>query len=318
MAWRSAADLWTGAVLVCVVGIGGCGLTHPTPAGEIRAVVEPQYENPYVLYRPTTYHNGRAWPVIVLCPTQPWQSAESVVTKWSTVAEDEGVILVGVKLGAAASSADPDSLREDESRVLAALQHARAGSIIDADRVFIAGDRYGARVAAYVGIRNPNVFRLVGLIAPHFEPSDLVGLESHIDPHQRVLVIVAMGDLFKSRSEAVIEWLRGRRSGAREVRSAARPVKFPGMAQQFFARTSRAEPWIRIGAFRTADPLQVRFQVLAAVDKIESYRWDFGDGRSSTAIGPLHTFAEAGEYAVELEVHARRDVHRRRIMVQVP
>lgn len=55
-----------------------------------------------------------------------------------------------------------------------------------------------------------------------------------------------------------------------------------------------------VGADRCiTNPIQFNSQSPAT---LSSYEWDFGDGNSSTAENPAHTFATAGKYAVKLSV----------------
>lgn len=55
-----------------------------------------------------------------------------------------------------------------------------------------------------------------------------------------------------------------------------------------------------------AAPLEVAFEVDARYADGESaafaYRWDFGDGETSTAAAPTHTYAEEGTYQVSVRV----------------
>ena len=55
----------------------------------------------------------------------------------------------------------------------------------------------------------------------------------------------------------------------------------------------------------SADDLDVAFDGTASTDPdgtISAYSWDFGDGQSSTASSPDHTYAAAGSYQVRLTV----------------
>ena len=52
-------------------------------------------------------------------------------------------------------------------------------------------------------------------------------------------------------------------------------------------------------------PLEVNFSSAGSNDpegQPITYSWDFGDGTSSTASNPVHTYAEAGRYVVRLTV----------------
>lgn len=49
-------------------------------------------------------------------------------------------------------------------------------------------------------------------------------------------------------------------------------------------------------------PLTTSFDPGCSTGTIRTYLWDFGDGSTSTAIKPTHTFTRAGSYEVELEI----------------
>jgi len=68
-------------------------------------------------------------------------------------------------------------------------------------------------------------------------------------------------------------------------------------------------------------PLHVQFQDLSN-GKVQSYRWDFGDGTTSSSPSPKHAYEEPGEYNVSLTVFtANREetvVREKFIVVQEP
>ncbi len=45
--------------------------------------------------------------------------------------------------------------------------------------------------------------------------------------------------------------------------------------------------------------------------KITGWKWDFGDGKSSSEQHPIHTYEKAGEYVVVLEVEGPAGKDRR-------
>jgi microbial collagenase len=52
-------------------------------------------------------------------------------------------------------------------------------------------------------------------------------------------------------------------------------------------------------------PFRASFKSDASADldgKIVSYRWDFGDGRTSSDPNPTHTYVKAGAYRAKLTV----------------
>ena len=59
--------------------------------------------------------------------------------------------------------------------------------------------------------------------------------------------------------------------------------------------------WVADPAFTyTAQNLDVVFTNLSTGTFPLDYQWDFGDGITSTAISPLHTYALSGTYTVTL------------------
>ena len=48
-----------------------------------------------------------------------------------------------------------------------------------------------------------------------------------------------------------------------------------------------------------------------SIGKITSWRWDFGDGETSTGQNPVHTYKEAGHYVVVLRVEGPEGKSRR-------
>ncbi len=57
------------------------------------------------------------------------------------------------------------------------------------------------------------------------------------------------------------------------------------------------------------DQGQVRFSDESTGLNIVEWEWDFGDGTTSTAQNPVHTYAEIGEYTVKLKVTDVDDVY---------
>lgn len=71
------------------------------------------------------------------------------------------------------------------------------------------------------------------------------------------------------------------------------------------------EPDLAVARFKASRrsgrlPIEVKFTDQSE-GRIVSYLWDFGDGNTSTEANPVHTYQEAGEYAVTLTVTNVRD-----------
>lgn len=61
-------------------------------------------------------------------------------------------------------------------------------------------------------------------------------------------------------------------------------------------------------ATQGAAPLTVEFDPRCSTGTVASYNWDFGDGQTSRTRKPTHTFANAGNYTVKLEVSDNQNV----------
>lgn len=303
----------------------GCTLLKPKPAADVLKLAEPDSGAEYRLYKPTNYKDTRAWPLVVLCHASFWQNPDSVIADWAALAEDKGFLLLAPRLSSTADfPSKPDKQLQlqltDEQAILKSIRHVRASCRVADERVMILGASGGGRAATFIGLRNPDVFRMIALLRPLFDVSHLAAVQDFVDPYQRVLIIVGLGDLFRDQSKACLDWLRGNRLDVAEHVTASRPDKYPAIVAAFFEDSLRKHPWIRIKAYQTASPLAVRFHALASFPKDpDKYEWDFGDGAQDSSASPEHQYAQPGQYEVTLKVYASsRKPHERKIRLRIP
>ena len=316
--------LCTLLVGVAWISQSGCTLLTPQPAGEVLRLTEPDLDGEYYLYTPTNYRKSRAWPLLVLCHSSPWQSPQSVIAEWAELAEDKGLLLLAPKLrSTGAWPAKGKKLsrvqEQDEQAVLKALQHVRAGYRVARDKVFIAGRKSGCRAAMFVGLRNPDDFRLIALLQPRFDEAQVAATEDFLDPYQRVLVLVSMGDLAKDQSRDCLQWLRQHKMTVKEDRTAAAADKHPQRVYRFIHNTLSKHPWVQVKAFGTSSPMRVQFRAFTSFsEEIYKYEWDFGDGNTGVVARPEHEYQEPGEYLVSVKLYPdRKTSHERRIRITV-
>lgn len=75
------------------------------------------------------------------------------------------------------------------------------------------------------------------------------------------------------------------------------------LIQKDYIRVERPQVRINDVPVRGCLPLQVPFSATVSVeDNITGYRWDFGDGASSTEVKPVHTYTKEGSYTVKLVI----------------
>lgn len=315
-------------LLVCGaawLALCGCTLLKPEPAGDVLERVEPDLGGEYYLYKPTNYSESRRWPLLVLCHSSPWQKPKSVIADWAALAEEKGLLLLAPKLRSTAAwpANAPRQLavqEDDEEATLKALQHVRAGYRVARDKVFIAGHKSGCRAAMFIGLRNPDDFRLVALLQPRFDPLHMAATLDFLDPYQRIMVLVGMGDLAGDQADACLQWLRQQNMTVVEDHTAARTEKHPERVYRFVRNSVARHPWIRVKAFGTESPMRVRFRALTSFqEEVYRYEWDFGDGGIGVIARPEHEFAEPGEYLISLRIHPdKKSSHERKIRITVP
>lgn len=304
--------------------VSGCTLLKPKPAAPVLTMTEPDLGGEYLLYKPTFYDDGQVWPLVVLCHDSPFADPKSIIADWAELAEDKGLILLAPELssnkGWPPKQEEQLKLQErDEQRILAMVQHVRGSCRIADDRVFIGGVQSGCRSAMHVGLRHPEVFRLVALLKPDFQREHFETTLPFLDPYQRVLVVLPMGRFGTEQPKACRDWLREQSMAVVEVNRAAGSAKHPDVAYRFFKKSIMKHPWIRIEAYQTRSPTRVRFQAVASIKEIYKYEWDFGDGESDVVAGPEHEYARPGVYQVTLKIYSSdREAHSRKIRITVP
>src|SRR3972149_5461108 len=127
------------------LSLPGCSqYIGPNVPEPIRPFIEPQFGDEYLLYRPSSYDRNKAWPVIVVCHSTFPDSPNRRLRAWTELAESQGFLLVAPRLtgnknswisGAKKEKKPPD----DETHILAVIQHVRAAHNVSDDRILIHG-----------------------------------------------------------------------------------------------------------------------------------------------------------------------------------
>jgi len=315
-------------MIVAIAAVPGC-VSHidPNVPEPIRPFVEPERGSEYLLYRPSSYDRDYEWPLIIACPSAFPDSPAQQIRDWTQLAEREGFIvavptLTGVrKIFAPNPETERPLLFEDELRILAVVRHVRAGHSISDDRVFLYGFGGGANAALFTGLRHPTLFRAIALLQPAFNPGYLSTTDVTVSPHQPVYVNYNVTDsILGKHGKRCVEWLRNRRAQVTDDSSGTAARDQVDRAVAFFEDVIRRSAWmhIAIDASDREDPLEKSFQ-LRCVPKPTSVRWSFGDGDKSPVDAPIHRYAKAGTYRVEVTAtFADREAESRWVSLTVP
>ena len=286
------------------------GISGSAGPGSTLERVDPEFGGEYLLYVPTGYNKAKSWPLVVVCPSSFPYSANQMLGDWASRAETHGFLIVVPAVRGVGGVFSPKSekqvglQRDDETRILAAVQHVRAGYTVSEDRIFIVGRSGGAYSALAVGLRHSNRFRAIGLLDPKFDAAFLADTRNRIDSDQPVYLQYDVDDaLVGDQGRQCAEWLRMQGAAVREYNFGSVSKEGPDNTLRFFQDVVRKLPWIHIEAFAESPdrPLETRFRLRGSATPAR-IQWDFGNGQFDVTANPTRVFAKSGTYRVTVEV----------------
>jgi dienelactone hydrolase len=309
------------------LSFSGCSqYIDPNVPEPIRPFVEPQFGGEYLLYRPSSYDRNQAWPVIVVCHSTFPDSPNRRLRAWTELAESHGFILVAPRLTGnknswIAGANKEKKPRDDETHILAVIQHVRAACNVSDDRILIHGFAGGAASALRTGLKHSQTFRAISVTQPRFEPGDLADVGLWIDPYQPVYLSYSVAEVFTGKEGRLCaDWLRANGANLLDDPTGSAVGAHSERHVAFFQRVIRKEPWIHVTVAPTGlhNPLEMRFRLLSAASP-SRFRWQFGDGVESPVAEPVHAFAKPGTYRVRVTVEwPKTGPHTRIVDLSVP
>lgn len=323
------------ALCVILVATGCSSLIDPNVPERIVELQEPETGAAYLLYRPSSYNSNSKWPLVIVCHSSFGDSPNRQIKEWTLLAESNGFIVAAPQLEHDRNynpldEDDPAATQNlDERRILSTVRHVQAGQNVSEDRILLYGYSRGAEPALYTGLRNPEVFRAIGLVSPDVDPARLPARRA--DPNQAVYVRAKLSELLKlpeaikkDATAALLAWLASNEVNATLDRAANVSREDAALATEFFELVLRREPWLHISAF-TPDPqkpLTLQFKARASFVP-QRYDWRFPNRLTYNEASPIYTFDAPGEYAVMLAVPSPIDAKRpteitRAVVVRVP
>lgn len=308
-----------------LVMTAGCLSTESLP--DEAPVVELQgadTQEPYLLYVPSVYDNGRAWPLVVLSHgTWPYDTADFQMREWARFAEQKGIIVVAPRLRGTRGDFPPPPeeqialQRGDERTILDVVETVKRQFNIAEHQVFMAGWSAGAYAMLHTGLRHPELFRALFLRQPSFDARFMDVPKERLDDWQAIKVVYGQGDVItRDQSKACIAWMREQGLHVEEM-------EYPGShrrlaaeeAWKYFTDVARRRMWaqLRTAATNPGNTLAIRFS-LVSVPEAEGLRWSFGDGETSAETTPVHEYPRPGKYevSIRIELPNGKSVTRRR------
>jgi len=295
-------------ILAAAALAGGCvSNIDPNVPEPIRTFFEPAQGSKYLLYRPSSYDRKYAWPLVIVCHSGFPDSPQREIRDWTQLAERQGFLVAAPELTSPRllnpkTDKAIELEREDDERILSVIRHVRAGHSISDDRIFIYGWEKGAHAALYSGLRHPTLFRAIALMSPAFNENLLPEPDIGVSPDQFVYVNYDVADsILQRRGVHCARWLRAHGARVDEDRSGNASRKQAERAVLFFEHVIRDTTWmhIEVRPSPNEDSLERLFRV-QSVRKPTKLRWTFGDGDESRVGEPLHRYAAAGTYRVEV------------------
>lgn len=308
---RRGESVFWGALAILTLSVFGCTtLNDPNVPNPIGSHVEPHDNSKYLLYRPSAYDRRDAWPLLIVCHGRFPDSPLKQIRLWTQLAERYGFIVAAPTMPAAPGgwttdeSEQADAVERARQRILSVVKHVRGSHTISRDRIFIHGHGSGTEGALQTGLTQSDLFRAVSIDDPKVDGALLDQMKPSIDRYQSVLVMKhAAGVLSGKQAERCIDWLREHNFTVQIESATSDRIADAERIIEFFETLIRTRPWLRIETARTDDgnPLGVRFSLVGTYEP-QSFRWEFGDGDSSTVAAPIHRFQQAGRYRVIVTV----------------
>lgn len=302
----TVAVLFVAGAYFSLIG-GGCRSSGDAGTGSAVSLKDPERGRGYELYRPAAYDRTKAWPLVVVCAGDWFDSASGQIAAWKSLAESRGFLVVAPKLDGLPGGWKPDpaawrrTLRQNEAQILGVVRHVRAGHHISDDRIFIHGWSDGAIDALCTGLRNPEIFRAISSAQPDYAEGMLDEVRGRVDSYQPVLLRYAVNDAITGKAGRICEmWLRSHGVDVRVDKEGSLTRQDVGPSVDFFERVIVGEPVVRIVASAEGgNPLARKFEIRSGC-AVSRYLWEFGDGDTSPVVQPVHVYPAAGTYRVRV------------------
>jgi poly(3-hydroxybutyrate) depolymerase len=165
--------------------LGGC-IVHQrqdVPEGT-EYLREPDTDNPYFLYVPSTYDPAEDWPlVITLHGTIPYDTYDKQINEWKYLAEQKGFIVAApfMRSSQGVLPVIPgwwhDDLDKDRKAILGTLRDVTRRYNIDEDTVLLTGFSGGGFPMYEAGLKHPEKFGMLVARACNFKASQMERIE---------------------------------------------------------------------------------------------------------------------------------------------
>ncbi len=296
------------AALVLSV-LTGCAVTQPQKVPrEVLHLTDQEFNRDYFVYLPSAF-GKTPLPLVVTCHgTNPWDSARLQINEWKYLAEQNNFVVIAPVIDSARGVIPPappegtNILEKDEQFILKLVRRFVNTPNIDSRAVMITGWSAGGFATYYIGLRHPELFRVVvgrqANFVREYYPKDIW----RFNPYQPLLIFYGTADLPLIKADAQVAYRFFTEAGQKNVALkaiSAGHTRHPEIALEFFQECVKMYPRPRvISATRyTSGKCRLRLDsgIVSSPDSKEIF-WDFGDGDSVPGRVVEHTYPGPGQY----------------------
>jgi len=273
----------------------------------------------YFVYRPSAYGKF-PMPLVVTCHgTNPWDSAQMQINEWKYLAETNNFVVIAPVINSARGFIPPgppegtNILKDDERFILKIIQPYLTSPNIDNRATMITGWSAGGFATYYVGLRHPEIFRVVVARQCNFVQEYYPEEARRANPYQPVLIFYGKGDLpiLKADSQVAYRFLKD--AGHKNLFVLGLDgghSRRPEVALDFFNNAIKMYPSPKIMSARLFNDgsCRIRFGagIVGASSGDERIFWDFGDGDSGPGNIVDHRYNRPGRYRLAV-MHNYKD-----------
>jgi hypothetical protein len=298
--------LTIGLILSALVG---CAVTQPQKVPhDVLHLRDNEFNRDYFVYLPTTYGKGPL-PLVVTCHgTNPWDSARLQINEWKYMAEQNNFVVIAPFIDSARGYIPPSPpegtqiLENDEKFVLKIVRRFLNSPNIDSRSVMITGWSAGGFATYYIGLRHPDIFRVVvgrqANFVKEYYPNDIWWF----NPYQPLMIFYGTADLPLIKADAQVAYRFFQDAGQKNIvlkSVSGGHSRHPELALEYFQECVKIypKPTIISAKMYSGGKCRVKFDsgLVGPVNDDDIF-WDFGDGDSAPGRVVEHIYNRPGKF----------------------
>ncbi|MFA5864623.1 MAG: PKD domain-containing protein [Phycisphaerae bacterium] len=291
--------------------LSGCAVTQSQKVPhDPLLLTDPEFNRDYYIYLPSSF-GKKPVPLVVTCHgTNPWDSARMQINEWKYLAEKNKFVVIAPIINSARGFIPPSppegtQILKDDERFILKIVHRFLNNInVDNRAIMITGWSAGGFATYYVGLRHPEIFRVVVARQANFVREYYPAETWRFNPWQPILIFYGDKDIpiLKADSHVAYRFLKdaGQRNLSFQGLSGGHS-RHPEVALEFFLNAVKKypNPTIRSAKLYPGGQCRIKFDSgILGPDDTDDIFWDFGDGDSTPGKVVEHLYAKPGKYSL--------------------